>query len=371
MFDERRLAMKEEDMDKAADKCILFIFGSVLLLGSDGGEHTVIAMLVALTAAALGIYIEGKRIGSMRYILLAVVFFAAFAEPEILLFFPVYLYDLAYEKNYILAAPFLMLFAANLPDSAAKTVLWLCTSALSVFLAYKTEKKQFLARELIRIRDSGEELNLMLKEKNESLIEKQDYEIYLATLKERNRIAREIHDNVGHMLSRSILMTGALLTMEKEGIVHEQLLNMKETLDLAMNSIRQSVHGLHDDSIDLEQAVREIAESMKPEYDVKLEYDMSKHIPSRVKYCLIAVVKESVSNILKHSNGSRVQIGLREHPAFYQLSVEDDGTKARLEPGVGIGLQNMRERSEALGGTFHVYTNRGFVIFMTIPKTED
>ena len=47
----------------------------------------------------------------------------------------------------------------------------------------------------------------MLTQKNKDLLEKQDYEIHVATLKERNRIAREIHDNVGHMLSRSLLQS--------------------------------------------------------------------------------------------------------------------------------------------------------------------
>ena len=63
----------------------------------------------------------------------------------------------------------------------------------------------------------------MLQEKNKNLMEKQDYEIYLATLRERNRIAREIHDNVGHMLSRSILQMGALITIHKEEPLHGQL----------------------------------------------------------------------------------------------------------------------------------------------------
>lgn len=357
-------------MDKASDKCILFVFACLQLAGSGGREHPVVAMLTALTVTALSIYMEGKSFSYMRYILLAVILLTAFAEPEILLFFPVFLYDLVYDKKYILIVPFLPAAAMHSPDTAERAALWLCVTALSVLLAVKTRKKQFLAKELIRIRDSGEELNLLLKEKNENLLEKQDYEIYLATLKERNRIAREIHDNVGHLLSRSILMTGALLTVEKEGMVHEQLLNMKETLDQAMNSIRESVHGLHDDSVDLKQAVMEISDSMKGEYDVKFSYDMSEYIPSRVKYCLIAVLKEGVSNILKHSNGNRVQIGLREHPGFYQLSIEDNGTGAKAEAGKGIGLQNMKERAETLGGTFHIYTNRGFVIFMTIPKTE-
>ena len=61
----------------------------------------------------------------------------------------------------------------------------------------------------MKLRDDSTEKNLLLEEKNHMLVEKQNYEIYTATLKERNRIAREIHDNVGHLLSRSILITGA------------------------------------------------------------------------------------------------------------------------------------------------------------------
>ena len=76
---------------------------------------------------------------------------------------------------------------------------------------------------MIRLRDTSTELNLVLQEKNKNLMEKQDYEIYLATLRERNRIAREIHDNVGHMLSRSILQMGALITIHKEEPLHGQL----------------------------------------------------------------------------------------------------------------------------------------------------
>ena len=51
----------------------------------------------------------------------------------------------------------------------------------------------------MKLRDDSTEKNLLLEEKNHMLVEKQNYEIYTATLKERNRIAREIHDNVGHL----------------------------------------------------------------------------------------------------------------------------------------------------------------------------
>lgn len=355
-------------MDKITDKIILLGFGMFLLPDKSGAARPVAAFLITVAAAALGSYIEEKKI---LYVLFAAVFLAALQNPAVLLFFPVFLYDMVFGGAYFFAAPMLVLFLRHLPESREKMVLWLLLVALAFVFAHKTMEKQRLAGELIRIRDDGVERNLMLKEKNRHLLEKQDYEIYLATLKERNRIAREIHDNVGHMLSRLILMTGALLTTEKEGTVYKQLLQMKDTLDLAMTSIRQSVHDLHEDSVDLKQAVSEIVETMEGKYSVELEYDMSKDIPGRVKYCLIATTKEAVSNIIKHSNGDKVCIRFREHPGFYRLSIEDNGTKQQIRRETGIGLLNMKERSASLGGTFQIYTAKGFCIFMTIPKQKE
>lgn len=95
---------------------------------------------------------------------------------------------------------------------------------------------------------------------------------------------------------------------------------------------------------------------------------MSSDIPRNVKYCLIATVKEAVSNILRHSNADSVSILLREHPGFYQLCVEDNGSVAAKSLDGGIGLENMRERVEALGGTLRIRTEQGFQIFITIKK---
>lgn len=356
-------------MEQIVDKLILLGFGGILLFAGADSMVPVIAFLVAVVIAALGFYIEEKK---YHWLLIAGVYIAVIVYPVCLLFLPILLYDGVLKHTFLGMLPFLMIpFFRPVFLENYQVGLWCLTVVLSVLLACKTKMKGELAEELIRTRDSSTELNMMLKEKNKHLLEKQDYEIYLATLRERNRIAREIHDNVGHMLSRSLLMTGALLTIEKEGTVHEQLLNMKDTLDAAMTNIRESVHDLHGDSVDLKQSVREIVESMKQDYEVKLDYDMSKQIPRKVKYCLIAITKEAVSNIVKHSNGNKVWISFREHPGFYQLAIEDNGQNAKVESGNGIGLQNMKERADALGGTFRIHTNGGFGIFLTIPKTEE
>ncbi len=72
--------------------------------------------------------------------------------------------------------------------------LWAADGMLivaAILLACRTGRILYLEQEMIRLRDTSTELNLVLQEKNKNLMEKQDYEIYLATLRERNRIARD------------------------------------------------------------------------------------------------------------------------------------------------------------------------------------
>lgn len=78
-------------------------------------------------------------------------------------------------------------------------------------------------------------------------------EIRIATLSERNRIAREIHDNVGHMLSRAILQLGAIMTVYRKDTIYDNLVPIKYSLDTAMNNIRESVHDLHKDGLMLKK----------------------------------------------------------------------------------------------------------------------
>lgn len=168
---------------------------------------------------------------------------------------------------------------------------------IAAFMEYNTRKYITLKEEFRRTKDDSEERNLLLAEKNKMILEKQDYEIETAILKERNRIAREIHDNVGHVLSRSILLVG-------------------------------------------------------------------------VKYCFISIVKEALANVSRHSNATEVKITVREHPALFQLSVEDNGkeTKYNKQDREGIGLTNMQERVNGLKGNFRIATEDGFRLFITVPK---
>lgn len=361
-------------MARIVDKAILLICGIAMVFGEEAKAAPVVAMLFGALAGVIGNGewgIRARAAGALLFV------GGCLFLPELTFFLPVVFYDCAGERQLRLvfsAAPALCLYYGDAVFGWQLMGIWAVFLAVAVLLALRTERAEHLAREMIRLRDTSTELNLVLREKNKDLLERQDYEIYLATLRERNRIAREIHDNVGHMLSRSILQMGALSTIYKEEPLRGQLGSVNETLNLAMNSIRESIHDLHGDSIDLRQAVAEATREMTESYRLTVEYDMSPDVARSVKCCFIATVKEAMSNIVKHSDADRIAIVLREHPGFYQLTVEDNGRTGQQSRGFqgrveyGMGLENMRERVEALHGTLHIRTEKGFVIFISVPK---
>jgi signal transduction histidine kinase len=231
------------------------------------------------------------------------------------------------------------------------------------FLLEKTKSKYNA------LRDTTKEFSLQLENKNKELMEKQDYEINLATLNERNRIARDIHDSVGHILSNAILQTGALMATCRDEVMKERLTVLKDTLSSGMDSVRSSVHDLYEESIDLYTETKRLCDGFDF-CEIALDYDMDSNPDKKVKYTMLSVVREALSNIIRHSDATQVRITLREHPALYQLIVRDNGTK-KAPDGDGIGLKNIAQRVESVGGLVNIGYDKGFTVFVSIPKARN
>ena len=368
--------------ERLIDNCILYVLGIFLMIGMSGWVRPVIVVLIALLHITLSDLIPGKR---LRYIEMGafVGAGAAMQDHALMLFLPLLLYDCvrmrSLKAGVITGAGVLcqMVWFVQGEIGVFRFVLWCFTLILAAIFSVRTERSLKLAQEVIHLKDSSTELRLAMQKRQQDLLEKQDYEIHLATLQERNRIAREIHDHVGHMLSRSILQMGALQTIHKEEPLHGQLVAINDTLSQAMNNIRESVHDLHNESLDLKQALREVTDEFRDKYEIAFTYDMSAAVPRNVKYCFLAITKESLANVVRHSNATRVSLYFCEHPGFYQMLVEDNGTDIKVKEAQiakaqvsGIGLSNMRERVEALGGTIAFLTDKGFEIRISVPKTS-
>ena len=248
----------------------------------------------------------------------------------------------------------------------------ICLIAFSFAMSVYCCRINLLRAELLAMRDNTAEHDMLVAQNTRQLLENQDNMVLTATLSERNRIAREIHDNVGHMLTRSILQTGAIKVINKDERLEKPLAQLQSTLDTAMDSMRKSVHDLYDESVDLRQALAKLKPTDSA-FAFSLEYDCEDDVPRDVKYAFIAIAKEAVNNAVKHSNGDEIRIIVREHPAFYQLEIMDNGTTAderRLsgETGDGIGIKNIKERVAAIGGTMRIKADDGFMIFVTLMK---
>ena len=349
---------------------------------------------------------RGSGIASLAFIA------ASIFAPAFVPFAPLALYDAARGFDRESPSPLLgraMLFMVAVAAHLCSGNLSAETIALSTVFAFAATllsvRTTQVEREHARnatVRDDLQERTLLLEAKNRDLLERQDYEVQVATLAERARIAREIHDNVGHQLTRAKLQTDALaIVHEADPAAATDFQSVGRAVDEALSLVRTSVHDLHDDSFDLGLQAHKAADAIMRGSSVRVAVEVScEHVPANVGACLLAVMREAMSNALRHGHAGRIEVRCLEHPALWQLSVLDDGgatdgmaagaagTGASADDGHGasadqtvisgqfhtnggMGLASMRERIEALGGSFSAGPRRdsaGWRVFVSIPK---
>ena len=391
-------------MGRIIDKLLILALSVFAMRYLIHGNTFIVVFYTAVIISALDYYLIGRNdIGfSMKqervsewvaFALEILIVYLYVFFPPIIVIYPVVMYDIVRSRNYIAAGLSLIFiinsFFSSKFDTYILLYIILATVISAVMCAY-TQERLYIKKEYRSLRDNTEEQNAKLRSRNAELQQARDTEVYNAQLSERNRIAREIHDNVGHTLSRAILQVGALLAIHKDEPVRDELEEVRKTLDDAMNNIRSSVHDLHDDSIDVKENINQMTAPLKEKYNVHAELDISENTPRPVKYAIIGITKEAISNIMKYSNNTDVDIRLNEHPSMYQLIIHDytpeeakketstdrgrasynsKNVKDKNEIDYGMGLENIRGRVESVNGNLSITNDNGFRIFVTIPKS--
>jgi signal transduction histidine kinase len=198
-----------------------------------------------------------------------------------------------------------------------------------------------------------------------------------ATLDERNRIAREIHDSVGHVLTaQTIQLNNAIAFWQSEpDKAYRFLVESKELVRTALKDIRHSVSSLRSDPLEgksLQTAIallfQEFSSRTKiiPDYNLVLNHSLNKEI----KLTVYRIIQEALTNIVKHSQAEAVKVELQTFPKHLYLLIEDNGKGFKLEQNTtGFGLQGMRERVMALKGKMEISSSlhRGCTITINIP----
>lgn len=360
-------------MIELLDKLILYITCFLHLLYCEPLDICVSVCLIALIITCLCAYTSNTYLSCGLYLSYGVM----------ILFFPIFLFMLpliSYDclkpehsfRERILC--FSITIITFIYATAYLDVIPLIVIGILIVFAnaisFKTNDTLKLKHTISRNRDAGRELQILLEQKNADLIEKSNYEIEMATLKERNRIAREIHDNVGHLLTRSILQVGALSTINTDSDLQPHLNSLSVTLNQAMDTIRSSVHNLYTPQDNLKKSLETFFKTIT-DLEIQMKFE-AKQVPQSVAFHVLSIVKEAINNTLKHSDANRILIHFLEHPRFYQLVIEDNGTTActcsPTELSHGMGLSSIQERIHSLRGTMEIFTESGFKIFITIMK---
>ena len=185
-----------------------------------------------------------------------------------------------------------------------------------------------------------------------------------ATLQERNRIAREIHDAVGHNLTAlRIQLENALLFSPSDAHKTETYLQSAQQLAAtALTEIRHSVSTLRSDPLNgkpLVSALEQLCGELQCQIpgDFVYELDLVNPIKREVGATVYRLVQEALTNVVRHSQADQIKLQIKTDLDYLWLMIEDNGIG--FDPAqttAGFGLKSMRERAVAMGGQLHIAT---------------
>jgi two-component system NarL family sensor kinase len=197
---------------------------------------------------------------------------------------------------------------------------------------------------------------------------------------ERARLSRELHDGISQMMvSVKLLLESALARFERsdvrvpaaEAALSTSLVRLGDTL----REVRRISHALRPSMLDdlgvaaaLEQLTRELSD----ESGIQIGFTQIAHthaasLPEAVNTALFRIAQEALTNIVRHARASSAALSLEVSSDAVTLTISDNGcgfdvAHALISPHAGVGLRNMRERLDALGGKLSLSSQAGHTI---------
>lgn len=254
-------------------------------------------------------------------------------------------------------------------------VLWFLLSGATI-MAYFNRRKRRIAEE--QTKAAYLEIDGLLKDQQlqttYAKLEGQD--------EERIRIAQDLHDRVGSILSTVMLYFKGFDT-KLDAIQSDnqgQLVKANELLDKAVVEVRKISQNIHSGTLTkfgLEAELNALADILKASNHIKVKvvtYGMEERLPVSMEIKVYRIIQELVSNVLKHANATEIVIQVNLFKDVLNVSVEDDGKGFDLEEAKkknSMGLKNIESRVHALHGSIIIDSvkGRGTAVLIDIPPT--
>lgn len=218
--------------------------------------------------------------------------------------------------------------------------------------------------------------NENLKRANEELEDIMEENTKMAEIKERNRIAREIHDTMGHTLTgiaAGIDACIALSDMSPE-LVKQQLQILSEVSRKGISDVRHSVSELRPDALErlnLEAAIRQLVDDTVKVTGASVRFSCSAGVlkfDEDEESAIYRVIQESITNAIRHGHASRIEVSISREDNEIHLKVADNGCGCSdIKLKEGFGTRHIQERIRMLNGTVDFKSENGFCVEATIP----
>ena len=231
---------------------------------------------------------------------------------------------------------------------------------------------------------------LLLRARREGAREVREQERRRYAYEERLRIARDVHDVVGHSLAVITMQAGvALHVLDKERTaqprpdrVAESLEAIKKTSREALAELRTTLEVFRSDADEplspvpglgrIDDLVERLRSAGRDVTLVRTNSDDLELLPAAVDQAAFRIIQESLTNVVRHAAAAHVTVRVAADTRKLTVEVSDDGP-AMSVPAEGNGIRGMRERAKAVGGTLHIVVGQpsGLVVRADLPLATD
>lgn len=226
--------------------------------------------------------------------------------------------------------------------------------------------------------EKNEEQKLLLKElhlKNVQLVQLSDEIEYLTLKEERNRIAQELHDAIGHTFTATIVGVDAIANLidKQPDLAKEQANLVSSYAREGLEEIRKYVHALPlKEEIPIDFVLKKVITSFRNTTGVDVIFivvgEDSQILPKNQTVLFIRCLQESLTNALKHGQATKIAATLHLDEKNIKLTVKDNGM-GKENLALGFGLSTMKQRMEELGGIFRLHSgNLGTMVELSLPR---
>ncbi len=306
---------------------------------------------------------------AFSFLLAALVFGLSFRTPYILLLLGILFVDLSYYKKYYLlgiAAIIALVFlhrAELLPYSfhMAAGALW----------GYTLRKNHEKEKKHIGLLDNERALRYQLEKTKTELVALQNEIERTAELRERDRIAKEIHDNVGHSIAGVLFQLRAAEkivptdNLKAEGIIKLCVDKLAEALEITRNTV---FNIKSNQNIGIESINKLVKDFDFCKINFSHNGDFNEVSTANLKI-LEANIKELLTNAIKYSEANEVTLQIDIKTKHIRCMYRDNG-KGCSKIIESVGLTGIRDRVNNLGGTYSVDGYVGFTVIFTLPNVK-